>query len=63
MPPQHDFEPAQEAGGRKIVTELPEAGLQNSFPIVFWNSKLTYYLKSFVCSSFYFSSSQKESNL
>lgn len=63
MPPQHDYEPAQETGGRKIATELPEAGLQNSFPIVYWNSKLTQYLESFCLFWFLLFILTEESNL
>lgn len=46
MPPLHDFVPAvQEAGGRKISAELPEAGLQNSYSV---------FVDFFFCSFFTF---------
>ena len=59
MPPQHDYEPAQERGGRKIATELSEAGLQNSFPMCIRIQNLLSIWRVFVCSGFYFSFSQK----
>lgn len=59
MPPQHDYEPAQEGGEGKIATELPEAGLQNSFPMCIRIQNLLSIWRVFVCSGFYFSSHRR----